>query len=191
MRVRFTPVVPGAVAGSVSFTGGTGATRDVTATVVPCTQAITCPARGQLVGPAPGSTLTASTVAFQWTGGIGVSQHVFYAGTVPGSNDLLNQPTGINLSATVTGIPTNGSTVYVRLWSLMNSTWEFQDYAYATANTAAPAKAQLTTPAPGSTLTASTVQLQWTGGSGCRATGCTSAAAPAATTSPARTGGRT
>ena len=35
-----------------------------------------------------------------------------------------------HLSRTVSGLPTNGSTIYVRLWSLIGSTWQFTDYTY-------------------------------------------------------------
>src|SRR5206468_12340458 len=69
------------------------------------------------------------------------------------------------LSATVTGLPTNGAAAFVRLWSLINGTWQFYDYSYST-STPSGTPAQLTTPAPGSTLTASTIQFQWTGGTG-------------------------
>ena len=47
--------------------------------------------------------------------------------TYPGS-------TVMELSATVFGLPTNGSIVYVRLWSLIGGVWHFQDYAYNAAS---------------------------------------------------------
>src|SRR5205823_10085544 len=62
---------------------------------------------GQMTAPAAGSTLTASTVQFQWTGGTGVSDYWLYVGTTPGSDNLYDQDRGMNLSATVTGLPTN------------------------------------------------------------------------------------
>ena len=43
-----------------------------------------------------------------------------------------------NFSATVTGLPTNGSTIYVRLWSFISGSWQNTDYTY-TATTAAAA----------------------------------------------------
>src|SRR5207253_5084958 len=81
----------------------------------------------------------------------------------PGGRELVNADEGSTLSATVSNLPIDGSTVYVRLYSKINGAWVFNDYTY-TATTAPTAKAQLTTPAPSSTLTASTVQFQWTGG---------------------------
>jgi len=122
-------------------------------------------AKAQMTSPAPGSTLTASTVAFQWTGGTGVSDYWLEIGTTVGTTNVYNQDRGMNLSATVTGLPTNGSALYARLWSLIGGTWVYNDYTYQAA-TVATAKAQMTVPAPGSTLTASAVTFQWTGGTG-------------------------
>jgi hypothetical protein len=121
--------------------------------------------RAQLTTPAPGSTLTATTVQFEWSGGTGVSQYWLTLGTTAGGNNVYSQNQGTSLTATVTGLPTDGSTVYVRLWSLIGNAWQFNDYTY-TATTTQTARAQLTTPAPGSTLTATTVQFQWSGGTG-------------------------
>ena len=122
-------------------------------------------ARAELTSPAPGSTLTASTVTFQWTGGTGVSRYWLYVGSTAGGNDLFGQDQGTNLSATVAGLPTDGRTLYVRLWSFIGGAWQFSDYTYRAA-TSTTARAELTSPAPGSTLTASTVTFQWTGGTG-------------------------
>ena len=116
-----------------------------------------------MTNPAPGSTLTSSTVAFQWTGGTGVSNYWFEVATRLAS--LYSQDPGMSLSATVTGLPTNGSPLYVRLWSKIDGTWQSNDYTYI-AVTIPTAGAQLTGPAPGSTLTASTVAFRWTGGTG-------------------------
>jgi CSLREA domain-containing protein len=118
--------------------------------------------QAQMTTPAPGSTLRASSVSFQWTHGTGASEYWLYVGTTPGGADLFNQDEGIGLSQTETGLPTNGSPVYVRLWSLVSGAWLFNDYAYTTVTP----QAQLTAPAPGSRLTGSTVWFQWTPGTG-------------------------
>jgi hypothetical protein len=123
------------------------------------------PVRAEIITPAPGSTLTASTVLFQWTGGAGTTQYRLDAGTTPGGLDLWNDSAGARLSATLTGLPTDGSQVYVRLWSLSGSTWQYNSYSYETRiNLLAPA--EMSKPAPHSTLTSSTVLFNWTGGTG-------------------------
>jgi hypothetical protein len=146
-----------------SLIGGTWQYNDDTYTV-PTT---VTPARAEMTTPAPGSTLTSSAETFEWTGGTSVSQYWLYVGTTADGTDIFNQSTGTSLSATVPGLSTNGGTLYVRLWSLINGTWQHNDDTYtATTPGKSPARAEVTTPAPGSTLTASTVAVQWTGGTG-------------------------
>jgi serine protease len=119
--------------------------------------------RAQLTTPAPGSTLTSSSVTFEWTAGSGVSQVALYVGTGGvGSYDIYYAFQGTSLSNTVSGLPTDGRSVYVRLWSYLGGAWQYDDYTYR----ATTGRAQLTTPAPGSTLTSSTVTFEWTAGSG-------------------------
>jgi hypothetical protein len=111
-----------------------------------------------ITSPAAGSTLPASSVTFQWTAAAGASQYYLWLGsTGAGSNDLFSLDRGTNLSAGVTGLPANGSTLYVRLWSLIGGTWRSNDYTYTTANLA-----RMTSPAQGSALPASSVTFQWT-----------------------------
>src|SRR4051812_12541902 len=64
--------------------------------------------KAEMTAPAPGSTLTASTVTFQWNGGTGVSDYWLDISTSVGTY-VYSQDRGMNLSATVTGLPTNGS----------------------------------------------------------------------------------
>lgn len=122
---------------------------------------------GQMATPAPGSTLTASTVTFQWTGGTGVVEYWLYVGTTGGGNDLFSRGTGSALSATVAGLPSDGRRIYVQLWSSFNGDWRSNDYTYTAPTQGASAvRAELTTPPPGSSLTSSTVTFQWIGGTG-------------------------
>ena len=85
-----------------------------------------------LTSPAPGSTLAGSTVTFNWSAGGGATQYWLTIGTSGvGSNDVYGGSQGANLSGTVSGLPTNGSPVYVRFWSLLGGTsWQFNDYTY-------------------------------------------------------------
>src|SRR5207248_1673710 len=109
----------------------------------------------QMTTPAPGSTLTSSTVQFQWTGGTGVSDYWVSIGANPGGEEIYSVDQGMRLSATVSGLPANGSPLYVRLWSLVNGVWKRIDYTYTTAAGTGTGAPQMTTPAPGSTLTSS------------------------------------
>jgi surface antigen/uncharacterized membrane protein len=84
-----------------------------------------------ITSPLPGSTLVSSTVTFQWSSGTGVTNYFLYIGRSFGENDIYAQSQGLNLSATVTGLPVDGSTLYVRLWWATTATgWQFSDYTY-------------------------------------------------------------
>ena len=122
-------------------------------------------AKAALTTPTPGSTLPGASVTFGWTAGSGVSQYALEIGTTAGGTNLYASGAVTNRSATVNNLPTDGRTVYVRLWSLLGGAWQFSDYTYATAASAGQ-KAVLTTPAPGSTLTGSSVTFGWNSGSG-------------------------
>ena len=82
-----------------------------------------------LTAPAPGSTLSGSTVTFSWSAGTGVSQYHLDVGTAVGGNTVFRKNMGTATSTSVTGIPTSG-TVYVRLWSKIGTQWIYNDYTY-------------------------------------------------------------
>jgi hypothetical protein len=121
------------------------------------------PEPAEISTPAPGSTLSTSSVTFQWTAGVKVSQYWLYVSTISaGRNDLFDSG-GINqLSQTVNNLPTDGSTLYVTLYSLIGSTWQYKICTFKT--TATPAA--ISSPTPGSTLSSSSATFQWTAGSG-------------------------
>jgi hypothetical protein len=99
----------------------------------PCRAASTG-GRAALVGPAPGSTLRGSSATFSWTAGSGVTAYWLYAGNAPGSADIYNsnQLSATTLSRAVSGLPTDGRTLYVRLWWFANGAWSYADYSYRT-----------------------------------------------------------
>ena len=120
-------------------------------------------APASMSSPTPSSTLTGSSATFSWTAGSQVKQYDLHVGTtgVGSSNIFAGTVTGQSMS--VTGIPTSGGTLYVRLYSLIADTWQYSDYTYTEFNP--PAPAAMTSPIPGATLTGSTVTFTWTAGS--------------------------
>ena len=145
-----------------SFMNGTWQSSDyvVTAATVVLAQ------KAELISPAAGSTVNSSTVNFTWTGGTAVTRYMLYVGNAVGAADLVNIDAGTSLSAVGANLPTDGRTLYVRLHSLIYGGWQYNDYTIRAAASATSRKADLISPAPGSTLTSSTVTFQWTGGSG-------------------------
>ena len=122
-----------------------------------------------MTSPTPGSTFPGSTVTFNWTaGGAGVTGKWLYVGSSLGASDLHDSGYLGTLSTTVNGLPLNGQLVHVRLWYVLNGTWEFTDYQYTAATgSPPPTPPGMTSPTPGSTLPGSTVTFTWTaGGSG-------------------------
>ena len=116
----------------------------------------------QITQPAPGSTLAGASQVFQWSAGTSISQYWLYVGSAPGGNDLYDQDRGTTLSASVSGLPTDGRTLYVRLWWLRSGTWAFADFTFTAAS--GGANPRITTPPPGATLAGTTQVFQWTAG---------------------------
>jgi uncharacterized repeat protein (TIGR01451 family) len=130
------------------------------------TAANSTPVAATMTSPANYATLTGSSVTFQWNAGTGVTQYRLYVSKVAvGGSEIYGAAEGTSLSQLVTGLPTDGSTVYVRLGSMINSAWQSADYTY-TAATIAPTTAAMTSPASHATLTGSTVTFQWSTGTG-------------------------
>jgi Pro-kumamolisin, activation domain len=118
-----------------------------------------------LTTPPPSSTLSGSTVTFDWTAGTASPKEYWLdIGSSAGGNNYYSSG---NLesatSATASGLPTNGTTVYATLYTLVSGTWTPNSYTY-TAFSSASETAVLTTPAPSSTLSGSTVTFGWTAG---------------------------
>lgn len=122
------------------------------------------PAKAQITEPAPGSTLAGSTATFRWTAGVAVSRYFLFVGLWQGGNTIVSRDMDTALEATVTNLPVDGSTLYVRLWSYIDGAWQFNDYTYRAAGSVTPAKAEMTSPAPGSTLPGTSATFQWTAG---------------------------
>jgi hypothetical protein len=89
----------------------------------------TIPTPAALTTPAPGTTLSGTSVTFTWTPGNAATLFQLFVGTTGvGSHDVYNSgPVKVD-SEGVGGLPSNGETVYVRLYWLIGSTWRTADY---------------------------------------------------------------
>jgi hypothetical protein len=115
-----------------------------------------------ITSPAPGSTLTSAETTFAWNAApAGVTGYGLNVGTTGvGSADLVNIYPTFGTAVPV-DLPTNGATIYVRLWTVFNgTTYLYHDYTY-TEFTHASA---ITSPAPGSTLTSASTTFTWNAG---------------------------
>ncbi len=121
------------------------------------------PATATMISPAAGSVLPTPTQTFTWTTFPGAIQYYMIVGTTQGGANLFGSAVSTATSATVSNLPMDGSTIYVRLATrLANSTWVYLDYTY----TGLPIKPAMISPAPGSTLHAGTATFTWTAGQG-------------------------
>ena len=109
--------------------------------------------------PAPSSTLTGSAIRFTWAATT-ASAYWLDVGTASGQANLATGSVGTATAKTVSGIPLNGSTIYVMLWSFFGGAWQKNDYTYTAAAAENP-KAVMTWPEPSSTLPGSTVRFTW------------------------------
>ena len=118
-----------------------------------------------LSSPTPGSVLPGSTATFSWLGnGTNVLDWWVHVGTTQGAFNI--KDTGSlgagTFSTTVSGLPTNGSSVWVRLWYSIPSGWQFVDVQYtASGGGAGGGGPAMIGPTPGSVLSGSSVTFSW------------------------------
>ena len=90
----------------------------------------------QQLKAAPGTVLPGADVTFGWTSnGAPVTRWILDVGTTPGSSNLHYSGTLLSsvLSRDVTGLPTDGSTIYVRLRYVLSGVWKSQIFEYTAA----------------------------------------------------------
>ena len=125
------------------------------------------PIKAALTSPTPGTTLTGTSVTFNWTAGGGVTKYEFQLGIIGHGSSNVYNAAGTTTNSLTTGaiaVPANGVTLYARLYSYINGAWQYNDYTYTESGT--PTKAALTAPTPGSTLTGTSATFTWTAGGG-------------------------
>jgi len=88
------------------------------------------PTKSAMTSPTPGSTLQSSSVTFTWTAGSGMTSRYLEVGNTLGGTSYYAGYVDSTLSQLVSGLPTDGSTVYVRLMSYINGNWQYYDYTY-------------------------------------------------------------
>jgi uncharacterized protein YkwD len=104
-----------------------------TPTRTPTPSTSTTTAKAGITSPIPGSTLPGATATFSWSAGSNALEYWLYVGTSPGTGNLLNRSMGLGRSVTVTGLPTDGRMIYVRLWTRFAGGWQYTDYSYRAA----------------------------------------------------------
>ena len=118
----------------------------------------------EILTPVPGTTLSGATVTFEWQD-VGATQHWLEVGASQGSAEYGGGDQGTSTSATLSGLPTDGSTVHVRLWTIFGFNWLSNDYQYTSGSGGGGGggngNSQIISPQPNSTLSGSSVTFQW------------------------------
>ena len=94
------------------------------------------PAQAQdatITSPPPGSILSDGSVTFHWID-VGADAYALDIGSQPGGTDLYSQNLDQVTQATVTGLPTDGRTLHVRLWTVRGDQWNYTDHTYTAAD---------------------------------------------------------
>jgi hypothetical protein len=123
-------------------------------------------AKAAIVGPVPGSSLSGSTVTFTWSAASGAAAYWLDVGSAQGQGNIFGQNLALTTSHIVTGVPVDGSTIYVKLWTLSGNAWLSNDYTF---KASAGVQGAMTAPVPSSTLSGSTVTFTWSAASGATA----------------------
>ena len=88
------------------------------------------PAGPQMIAPSPGSALSGSAMTFRWSPATGAVEYSLMVGTGKGLGDILSETAVPGTEFRVTGVPTDGSAVYVRLKAMVGGDAVFNDYVY-------------------------------------------------------------
>lgn len=83
------------------------------------------------MSPSNASTMTDASLLISWISSTNTTEYWLYVGSTLGTNDIHNSGSlGTSTSTTVSGLPTNGSTLHVRLWHLDEANWSNTDFTY-------------------------------------------------------------
>jgi uncharacterized protein YkwD len=107
-------------------------TRATTSSTPPTPTAVVTPWPASMQVPRLGDKVSGPTFTFRWNNQAGADGYRLYVGRTKGSKDLYGISTGLATSWTARNIPTDGSKIYVRLWTLHDGKWYYKDYGYYT-----------------------------------------------------------
>ena len=119
------------------------------------------PTPASLTSHVNGDTFTSGTETFQWGAATGAQQYNIFVGTSIGASNISALNASTNLTATISGLPTDGSQVYVRLFTKLSGVFYFNDYQFTAYTAPAPTPASLTSHVNGDTFTSGTETFQW------------------------------
>ena len=135
VNVKFQPSAAGAATGSLTMMSNATSGNPTVTLSGTGTATTTGSTPGAMISPTPGSTLSGSSTTFTWSAGSGVTGYELWLGSTGAGSQNLGTftdgaATGSTVSQSVTGLPTSGATLYVRLLSQIGGNWQATDYTY-------------------------------------------------------------
>ena len=123
------------------------------------------PVPATLTSPAPGSVLTGTEMTFSWSASTGATGYSLWIGTTGvGSYNLYDSGARTVTSLKVAVLPTQGQTIYVRLYTYYHSVAQYNDFTLS-----ASKRAGLNSPTPGSVLAVPVATFTWSAATGATA----------------------
>lgn len=111
----------------------------------------------QIFNPPPGNEIVGAQAEFQWTPkSVDVEQWWIYVGRFAGGDSILNQDMETATSVVVNNLPTDGATVYVRLFYRVGTVWNQRDHLFTTRRLP-----KVTFPAPGTLVGGPEITFEW------------------------------
>lgn len=118
-----------------------------------------------IASPVAGNVLTGSSATFSWPPVSSATGYWLSLGTTgKQTTNVYSSGPITGTSVTVTGIPTDGVTLYATLSTQIGGIWTQADSTYTEAGK--PVLAAITSPTPGSTLAGTSVTFKWSAGAG-------------------------
>ena len=90
-----------------------------------------------IVNPIPGGVLPGDTATFTWESqGTSVNEWWLYVGTTMDAKDILSSGSisSNTFSKTVSNLPTNGNSVWVKLWWKISGSWQSKNFQFSAAS---------------------------------------------------------
>ena len=118
--------------------------------------------------PLNGTTFTSDQQNFVWNAISGASEYWLQLGTTAGGYELWGGSMGMNTSTSFTGLPIDGSKLYVRLYTKINTGWIYSDSTYTcyTPQIVRSNPGEIYFPGNGDTLVGPEPLFQWNPASG-------------------------
>lgn len=125
---------------------------------------VLAPIEPTILEPEDGATLGGAIEVFTWDlGGIPIDRAMLFVGSNRGGSQYGRKQVDTDTTASMGGLPTDGSPVFLRIWYRTSGQWRFLDRDYVAATD--DGLPVFTSPSPGGRLNGATHTFAWSFGS--------------------------